>query len=279
MNAESTSYYYYLTQINKIPLLTRNEEIELATRAKNGDKKAKNALVAANLRFVVQTAKRYSSSGLSMEDLISEGNLGLLRAVESFEPDKGYHFISYAVYWIKQSILKAVSEKSKIIRIPLNLNNSISQVQKSLRSHSNSEISNQSIRAVSADLKLDFKTVVNLLRLSAPHTSLDKEINVNGKKVIYQELISDTAFESPEESVLQSTLKTEIKNVLKKLTSQEREVIELRFGLLDGHPLTLSEVGTLMGLTKERIRQVEKVALDKLRSKNTQQLLLSYVKV
>jgi RNA polymerase primary sigma factor len=268
---------FYLTQINKVPLLTREEEFNTAVQAKNGDKAAKKKLIAANLRFVVQTAKRYSNCGIPFIDLVSEGNLGLIRAVDSFNPHKGYHFISYAVHWIKQSIIKAISEKSKIVRIPLNLNNSISHIEKSIQENGEKEINDTWLKKISNETNIAQKDILNLMDVMRSHSSLDKTINDETGQRQLKDIVSDEARMTPEESAINNSLQKELEKVLSDLTDQEAEIITLRFGLHNKKPMTLLQIGKLMGLTKERIRQIEKKALDKLKSPEYTSRLQEYI--
>jgi RNA polymerase primary sigma factor len=268
---------FYLTQIGKIPLLTRAQEYKYAKLAQKGDNKAKQMLISSNLKFVVQTAKRYSSCGLSILDLISEGNLGLIRAVDSFDPDKGFHFISYAVHWIKQSIIKAISEKSKIVRIPLNLNNSLTQIERSLRENHQSEVSDKVIGLVSDEVRLSKKDTINLLQITQKPASLDQNINNDGEnKSQLKDLIEDTNNSTPESTAINNSLTETVLKLLKRLTPVESEVIAMRFGLDGRTPKTLLEIGNIKNLTKERIRQIEKGALLELKKDENKMLVKEY---
>lgn len=277
MNYVDKSLLFYLNQINKIPLLNREEEYELSKKARAGDEYAKKRLVTANLRFVVQMAKRYSGGNLSLMDLVSEGNIGLLRAVETFDPDKGFHFISYAVHWIKQSIIKAISEKSKMVRIPLNLNNSLSHIEKSLRERHHGEVTDQSITDVAHELQMDKQEVVNLLEMTRSHSSLDKSIDDESGGRSLRDLVEDVDQPTPHEVAEETDLKQHVREALSSLPYHEAEVIRLRFGLDGQEPMTLLEIGKRKGLTKERIRQIEKKALTSLKNPNRSSLLLEYV--
>lgn len=269
---------FYLNQINRIPLLTRDEEYKLAVRAQKGDQKAKQRLISANLRFVVQTAKRYSNSNISILDLISEGNLGLIRAVETFDPNRGFHFISYAVHWIKQSIIKAISEKSKIIRIPLNLNNSMSHIERALREDHCGEITHTSIQAISKETQLPVKDIQSLLQLSQKHASIDKvTCSEGGAANTLKDVIEDSHTISPHEHAVEVNLKMDLQKVLGSLSSVEAEIIRLRYGLEGKAPLTLLEIGKKLNLTKERIRQIEKKAIEQLKAPVYSRKLLEYV--
>ena len=260
------SFFTYISQISKIPLLSREEEYKLSKRAKSGERKAKNKLIQANLRFVVQTAKRYSNCGLPLVDLISEGNLGLIRAADSFDPDKGFHFISYAVYWIKQSILKAISEKSKLVRLPLNLNNNLSTIESSMRESDKDLFSDETLENLSERVNMKKKDLVNLIEITRTHSSLD--MTIGSEKTTRKELkdfIEDKGAENPEDLAVEDALCIKLKETLNDLTAQEVEIIRARFGLDSKKPKTLLEIGKDRGLTKERIRQIEKQALQKLK--------------
>lgn len=279
MQLLDSTFVFYLNQINKVPLLTRKEEFDAAMLAKKGDKAAKQMLVTANLRFVVQMAKRYNNCGLSLMDLISEGNLGLMRAVESFEPEKGYHFISYAVHWIKQSIIKAISEKSKIMRIPLHLNNNISHIEKSFSQDHHSQITHKAVEDISKKLHMKQQDMLKLMEITRGYTSLDKELPQGQGKVgkSLKDLIEDDTHFTPERTAMETSLKDSIRSMLSVLTPYEAEVLTLRFGL-DGKPsLTLQEIGKMKSVTKERIRQIEKKALETLKKPEFKEKLADFL--
>lgn len=264
MNCVDSTLVPYLAQISKVPLLSREEEFETAVKARKGDRKAKQKLILANLRFVVQTAKRYSNCGLPIEDLISEGNIGLIRSVESFEPERGFHFISYAVYWIKQSIIKAISEKSKIVRLPLNLNNNLAAIERNLQENKLDEINDDSLEKISKEISMNKKDIIKLVAVTRKPTSLDKTVgsSANGKAV--RDFIPDER-PSPQEEAIGNSLRENLIDSLQFLKENEAEIIKERFGIIGNEPKTLLEIGKKQGLTKERIRQLEKQALDKLK--------------
>jgi len=271
---------FYLNQINKVPLLTREEEFKLAVKARTGDQKAKQKLVSANLRFVVQMAKRYSNSNMGFLDLISEGNLGLIRAVETFDPNRGFHFISYAVHWIKQSIIKAISEKSKIVRIPLNLNNSLSHIEKAIRERHNGELNDRSLEEISKDMKMGKKEMLNLIEVTRTHSSLDKmmdEDSGSGNGKPFGDFLEDDKNAGPEDNVINDSLREDVRRLVSKLPTQESEVLVSRFGLDGKEPKTLLEIGKEKNLTKERIRQIEKKALEALKHPEVSQHLADYL--
>lgn len=279
MSSNDSSVLHYLSEINKVPLLSREEEYKLAKDARNGVESAKQKLVSSNLRFVVQMAKRYTNSNLDLLDLISEGNLGLIRAVESFDPDRGFHFISYAVHWIKQSIIKAISEKSKIVRIPLNLNNTLSHIERSFRENHQGEINDRTIEAVSEEVSMNKKDVLNLIEVTRSHSSLEKPHTDDSGKKQLSNMLPDDKMALPEENVIENNLKSDINRLLQCLTAQEADVVEYRFGLNGKKPMTLLEIGKMKNLTKERIRQIEKKALTNLQETQHTEKLNEYVMV
>ena len=257
----------YLREINRIPLLSYDEEYELALKAKAGDKAARDRIINANLRFVVSVAKKFRGNGLPLSDLIDEGNIGLITALDKFEPEKGYHFISYAVWWIRQSIMKAISEKSRAVRLPLNRSNELMQIQKAQKSlmHEMEKISPTAEEI--ADLTgLDRKLVDDLLSISQDIVSFDSPVRKDDESdSTFGDFIEDEA-DGPETQVIDSSLKDEVQGILSVLTDKERAIIIKRFGLDGSEPKSLKEIGEGYGLTKERIRQIEKRALEKLRN-------------
>jgi RNA polymerase primary sigma factor len=274
----TNSLSFYLHQISKIPLLTRQEEEELATRAQAGDQKAKDQLIQANLRFVVSVAKKYRKQGLPFSDLVNEGNLGLIHAIERFDVSKGYHFISYAVWWIRQAILKAICEKSRTIRLPLNRANELVQIRrekKRLESESDAEVKAEQI---ADNLSMDKKTVRRLLDVSKETISLETPVFERKRDALYLgDFIQDDKFKSPESNVMESSLNTVINSLLKSLTEKEKHILELRFGLNGNREMSLKEIGKRFNLTKERIRQIEKKALNRLRHSSRSEKLKTFV--
>lgn len=252
----------YLKEINRIPLLTRDEETELAIKAAAGDKDAKKKIVSANLRFVVNVAKKYQNQGLELEDLISEGNIGLMTAIDRFDVSKGYHFISYAVWWIRQSILKAICEKSRAIRLPLNRANELVQIEKALKTVGHNKSEEQEIREVGKLLNMESEHVREMLNLSRNLISLDATIpGDESKKRTIGDCLEDSSSPTPEEYAINESMKEEIDAVLNTLRPNEAKVLRLRYGLNGEKPMSLKEVGDICKLTKERIRQIEKRAL------------------
>ena len=257
----------YLREINRIPLLSYDEEYELALKAKAGDKAARDRIINANLRFVVSVAKKFRGNGLPLSDLIDEGNIGLITALDKFEPEKGYHFISYAVWWIRQSIMKAISEKSRAVRLPLNRSNELIQIQKAQKNLMHEMEKTAPTAEEIADLTgLDRKLVDDLLSISQDIVSFDSPVKKDDESdSTFGDFIEDEA-DGPETQVIDSSLKDEVQGILSVLTDKERAIIIKRFGLDGSEPKSLKEIGEGYGLTKERIRQIEKRALEKLRN-------------
>ncbi len=267
----------YLKEINRIPLLSREEEDRYARAAAEGDKAAKDKLVTANLRFVVNVAKRYQNQGLPLVDLVSEGNIGLINAIERYDVDKGYHFISYAVWWIRQAILKAICEKSRMIRLPLNRANELVQIDKARKTLEGARSEDEEIREIARLLEMEPDHVADLVAVSRDLVSLESPVFDERDSSTVGDFVENSAYTSPEEHVVTQNLKEDINSVLETLSAKEREVIEWRFGLNGRNPLSLKEIGTRFSLTKERIRQIEKAALRRLTLSNRAEVLASYV--
>lgn len=267
----------YLKEINRIPLLSREEEDRYARAAATGDKAAKDKLVTSNLRFVVNVAKRYQNQGLPLVDLVSEGNIGLINAIERYDVDKGYHFISYAVWWIRQAILKAICEKSRMIRLPLNRANELVQIDKARKTLEGARSEDEEIREIARLLEMEPEHVADLVAVSRDLVSLESPVFDERDSSTVGDFIENSAYTSPEEHVVAQNLKEDINSVLETLSAKEREVIEWRFGLNGRNPLSLKEIGTRFSLTKERIRQIEKAALRRLTLSNRAEVLASYV--
>ena len=275
---ESNVLELYLRDINKVPLLTREEETSLAIEAAKGNKAAKNKIVNANLRFVVNIAKKYQNHGLDLTDLISEGNIGLLVAIDKFDVTKGYHFISYAVWWIRQSILKAICEKSRSIRLPLNRANELVRIEHARKSIVGNKTIEQELTEVAEMLNMDKDHVREMINISREMVSLDAELNTpENDKTSVGDFIEDTQSEKPEDKVVNDSLKEEINNVLHTLKPNEENVLRLRFGLNGEKPMSLKEVGDVCNLTKERIRQIEKHAILRMQHVTRSRRLESYV--
>lgn len=273
--AESGALSMYLRDIEKIPLLDRDEEFDLALKAKNGDSKARERLVNGNLRFVVSIAKQFQNRGLPLIDLISEGNIGLLTAIDKFEPEKGYHFISYAVWWIRQSILKAIGEKSRMIRLPMNKSADLIQVL-----HAKSEIEkvgsdDATIEQIAEQCGMEAQDVLELMQMSREVSSLDAPVNREEDTSFGDFIESDGP--RPEEIVMDKNMKESVNRILETLPEKEREIIKLRFGLDNQDAMSLKEVGEIYNLTKERIRQIEKKVLNNLQQNEEVRELRAYI--
>lgn len=268
----------YLKEINKIPLLSYEEETELAKKAAAGDQVAKNKIVNANLRFVVNVAKKYQKKGLELEDLISEGNIGLLSAIEKFDVSKGYHFISYAVWWIRQSILKAICEKSRAIRLPQNRANELVQIEHAKKTIRDNVSEEQELSEIAAMLNMDVAHVRELVEISREMASLDSEIaGKDSSTTTLGSMIEDKMHGQPEDMIIRKELQKDINSVLSTLKPAEAEVLKMRYGIGIEKPMSLKEVGDKFNLTKERIRQIEKHALVRMQHPTRARRLESYV--
>jgi len=267
----------YLKEINRIPLLSREDEDKYARAAAKDDKFAKDMLVKSNLRFVVNVAKKYQNQGLPLADLISEGNIGLINAIERYDVDKGYHFISYAVWWIRQAILKAVCEKSRMIRLPLNRANELVQIEKARKVLEGAITEDEEIKEIARLLEMDADHVADLITVSREFISLETPVFDERDSSVVGDFVENTNYLAPEDYVIEQNLKDDINEVLRTLSDKEREVIEYRFGLNGRRAMSLKEIGDRFKLTKERIRQIEKSALARLSQPNRTGRLESYV--
>lgn len=266
MNYTSPTLAYYLNNIKNFPVLNRTEERQLAKKARKGNEEAKQKLILSNLKFVVIVAKKYLNSGIPLIDLISEGNLGLIKAIDSFDERKGFHFISYAVHWIKQSIIKAIAEKSKIVRLPLSWNSDLYHLNKS----KSLPMKGDSVSALSKELGFKEEKIKDLLRISKGHLSLESQVNLKGESsnVSLIDYLKDDKLVNPEASLMNKSIKNDILKSLECLTDIERKVIIDRFALVEGSEYKkLLEIGKELNLTKERIRQIEKKAFEKLQER------------
>ncbi len=268
----------YLKEINKIPLLTREEEVELCEKARKGDKAAKDKIIKANLRFVVKVAKKYQNHGLDLTDLISEGNIGLINAIEKFEPSRGYHFISYAVWWINQSILKAVSEKSRAIRLPLNRANELVRIEYASNLINGTLSESEEVEQISEMLNMPESKVRELLAISNGMVSLDAKVSASeNDNSVVGDYYEDETYAKPEEHTVEVALKDDVDSLLKTLRPNEQKVIRLRYGLGGYKPMSLQEIGEECNLTKERVRQIEKKAIFRLQNPSRIKRLEGYL--
>ncbi|MBN1241819.1 MAG: RNA polymerase sigma factor RpoD/SigA [Spirochaetales bacterium] len=276
-NADENTLSIYLKEINRIPLLSREDEDKYARAAAKGDQYAKDMLVKGNLRFVVNVAKRYQNQGLPLSDLISEGNIGLINAIERYDVDKGFHFISYAVWWIRQAILKAVCEKSRMIRLPLNRANELVQIEKARKYIEGSRTEDGEIREIARMLNMDASHVADLVAVSRDLVSLETPVFDERDSSVVGDFVENSGYTAPVESVIENNLKDDIDAVLETLSEKEAEVIRFRFGLNGRRAMSLKEIGDRFKLTKERIRQIEKSALKRLQQPGRTELLEDYV--
>ena len=268
----------YLREIGKIPLLSAEEELELANRVVAGDRDAKDKMAEANMRLVVSIAKRYVGRGLDLLDLIQEGNTGLLRAVEKFDPDKGFKFSTYATWWIRQAITRAIADQARTIRIPVHMVETINKLlrtQRRLTQELNREPTNEEIAKA---MEIDVDKVEHIMKIKQDISSLDASIRDDEEDSVLADFIEDEDTISPEESATGQLLKEQVKDMLSALTEREQKILKLRFGLEDGKSHTLEEVGQEFSVTRERIRQIEAKALAKLRKHRDAKKLHDYIK-
>jgi len=268
----------YLREIGKIPLLNAEEELDLAKRVVAGDKEAKDQMAEANLRLVVSIAKRYVGRGLDLLDLIEEGNTGLLRAVEKFDPDKGFKFSTYATWWIRQAITRAIADQARTIRIPVHMVETINKLlrtQRRLTQDLNREPTNAEI---AKEMEIDEAKVEHIMKIKQDISSLDASIRDDEEESVLADFIEDEDTITPEESATGQLLKEQVKDMLGALTEREQKILKLRFGLEDGKQHTLEEVGQEFSVTRERIRQIEAKALAKLRKHKDARKLHDYIK-
>lgn len=266
----------YLKEIGKTPLITAEQEIELAKKIHKGDHNALGELVQANLRFVVSVAKQYQNQGLSLADLINEGNIGLIKAAKRFDEKRGFKFISYAVWWIRQSILQALAEQSRIVRLPLNRVGTLHKIGKA---HSNLEQDlgrSPSTGEIAEKLEMDTEEVTDTLQISNTHLSLDAPFS-DGDSNSLKDILQDDFSPLPDSDILKTSLLSEIEKVLSTLSEREAEVISLYFGLNRERALTLEEIGERFNLTRERVRQIKEKAIKRLRHATRSKNLRSYV--
>lgn len=268
----------YMKDINNIPLLSREEETELAKKAQSGNKAARDKILNANLRFVIKVAKKYQNHGLELEDLISEGNIGLITAIDKFDPEKGFHFISYAVWWINQSILKAVSEKSRSIRLPLNRANELVRIEHARKIVSGNKSEQQEYEEIGKMLNMEPAHVREMIAISRDMVSLDAEINNSeNDHTVVADFQEDDLYSRPEEKAIEKAMCEDIDEVLSSLRPSEAKVIKMRYGLNGAKPMSLKEVGDICNLTKERIRQIEKHAIIRMQHPTRARKLQAYI--
>ena len=274
-NRESASLDKYLQEIGKEDLITVEEEVELAQRIRKGDQRALEKLTRANLRFVVSVAKQYQNQGLSLPDLINEGNVGLIKAAEKFDETRGFKFISYAVWWIRQSILQALAEQSRIVRLPLNQVGSLNKINKAFSRFEQEHERRPSPEELAETLDLPAEKVADTLRVSGRHISVDAPFVEGEDNSLLDVLVND---DSPvaDKTLINESLSTEVERALATLTERERDIIRLFFGI-NCQEMTLEEIGEKFGLTRERVRQIKEKAIRRLRHSSRSKLLKTYL--
>ena len=278
-DASDDSVRLYLREIGKIPLLSAEEELELAQRVVAGDKKAKDKMAEANMRLVVSIAKRYSGRGLDFLDLIQEGNTGLLRAVEKFDPDKGFKFSTYATWWIRQAITRAIADQARTIRIPVHMVETINKLLRTQRRMTQELNREPTIEELAKELEMEPEKVEYVMKIKQDITSLDAGVGRDGDEEdsVLRDFIEDEESATPEESAASQLLKEQVQEILSTLSDREQKIIKMRFGLENGKSHTLEEVGQEFAVTRERIRQIEAKALAKLRKHKDSKKLHDYL--
>ena len=274
-NRESESLEKYLSEIGREELLSTDEEVELAQRIRKGDQKALDRLTKANLRFVVSVAKQYQNQGLSLSDLINEGNLGLIKAAEKFDETRGFKFISYAVWWIRQSILQAIAEQSRIVRLPLNQVSSVNKINQMLTKFEQENERRPSVDEIAEKTELPHEKVDEAMMINSRHVSVDAPFVEGEENSLLDVLVNDDAPMADRQLVVES-LRAEIGDMLKTLTERERRVVKAFYGI--GEPeLILEEIGNKYGLTRERVRQIKEKAIRRLRNNTHNKILKAYL--
>ncbi len=266
----------YLQEIGQINLLTPDEEVDLARRIKDGDQEALHKLTRANLRFVVSVAKKYQGQGLSLADLINEGNYGLIKAAQRFDETRGFKFISYAVWWIRQAILQALAEQSRVVRLPLNRIGTISKIRKTSARLAQQHERAPNLEELAEELEIDVEKVREAMQHTGRHLSMDAPFNEEDDNSLLDVLPSEEGA-TPDDSLLDESVKIDIERALSLLHPREAEITRLYFGIGREHPLTLEEIGQRFGLTRERVRQIKEKALRKLRQKHRREELQMHI--
>lgn len=274
-NRETASLDKYLQEIGREELISVEEEVELAQRIRKGDRKALEKLTKANLRFVVSVAKQYQNQGLSLPDLINEGNVGLIKAAEKFDETRGFKFISYAVWWIRQSILQAIAEQSRIVRLPLNQVGSVNKINKALNKFEQENERRPSLEEISETVDMPQEKVDDAMKVSSRHVSVDAPFSDNEDNSLLDVLVNSDSPMADNSLVLES-LRAEINTALQVLNERERNIIEAFFGI-NQPEMTLDEIGSKYGLTRERVRQIKEKALRRLRSSTKNKILKAYL--
>jgi len=275
-NRESQSLDKYLQEIGRVPLLNADEEVELAKKIRKGDRAAFERLTKANLRFVVSVAKQYQNQGLSLSDLINEGNLGLIKSAQRFDEKRGFKFISYAVWWIRQSILQALAEQARIVRLPLNRIGSLSKISRTFAFLEQKYEREPTVEELAEFLEIDSEEVRDALKVSGRHISVDAPF-IQGEENSLLDVLENDVAKKPDSELINDSLCREIQRSLTVLTVRERDVICSYFGLNNTQILTLEEIGARLGLTRERVRQVKEKAIKKLKAEVGSETLKSYL--
>jgi len=275
-NRETASLDKYLQEIGKVELITADMEVELAQRIKAGDQVALEKLTKANLRFVVSVAKQYQNQGLTLPDLINEGNLGLIKAARRFDETRGFKFISYAVWWIRQSILQALAEQSRIVRLPLNKIGSINKINKTFARLEQQTERPPSAEEIAKELDMTVTEVKESLKNAGRHVSMDAPL-IEGEDSNLYDVLNSGESPNPDRQLLHESLRVEIERALETLTPREGDVVRLYFGLGDEHPMTLEEIGETFDLTRERVRQIKEKAIRRLKHTSRSRILKTYL--
>ncbi|MCB4799922.1 sigma-70 family RNA polymerase sigma factor [Neotamlana laminarinivorans] len=275
-NRATKSLDKYLQDISKIPLVTADEEVELAQRIKQGDQKALDKLTTANLRFVVSVSKQYQNQGLTLPDLINEGNAGLVKAAKRFDETRGFKFISYAVWWIRQAILQALAEQSRIVRLPLNKIGSINKINKAYSSLEQEYERAPNASEIATELDLTISDVKQSMKVSGRHVSMDAPFKEGETSNLYDVIKHDES-PKPDSGLMKDSLKLEINRVLDTLSNKEAEVIRHFYGISDKQPMSLQEIGDAFGLTRERVRQIKEKGIRRLRHNSKSKVLKTYL--
>ena len=275
-NRESASLDKYLQEIGREELITADQEVILAKKIKEGDQDALEKLTRANLRFVVSVAKQYQNQGLTLSDLINEGNLGLIKAAQRFDETRGFKFISYAVWWIRQSILQALAEQSRIVRLPLNKIGSINKINKAFAFLEQSHERPPSAEEIAKELDMTINDVKESMKNSGRHVSMDAPL-VEGEDSNLYDVLRSGESPNPDRELIHESLRTEIVRALETLTPREADVIKLYFGLGENHPMTLEEIGETFDLTRERVRQIKEKAIRRLKHTSRSKILKTYL--
>lgn len=275
-NRESQSLDKYLQEIGRVDLITAEEEVELAQRIKRGDALALEKLTKANLRFVVSVAKQYQNQGLTLGDLINEGNLGLIKAAQRFDETRGFKFISYAVWWIRQSILQALAEQSRIVRLPLNRVGSLNKISKTFSELEQKYEREPSPEELAEVLEISTSDVMDTMKIGGRHISVDAPF-AQGEENSLLDVLENETEDTPDHQLLTDSLRKEVERALSTLTQRESDVISFYFGLNGGHFMTLEEIGEKFGLTRERVRQIKEKAIRRLRHTSRSKALKPYL--